>query len=175
MAFQVSPGVNVSEIDLTTTVPGVSTTVGALAGVFRWGPVGEPILIDSENKLVESFGKPTSFNAETFFTAANFLGYGNVLYVTRAADTTAAGGANSALNAVANVGAVNTANVAVKSRTDYETKTSFESGALYIAKYPGDVGNSLRVSVCDSATAYGSLIDIMRPKRCPWRSTGWPG
>jgi hypothetical protein len=65
MAFQVSPGVNVSEIDLTTIVPGVSTTVGAFAGVFNWGPVGERVLIDSETKLVEQFGKPTSANPET--------------------------------------------------------------------------------------------------------------
>lgn len=161
MAYQVSPGVNVSEIDLTTAVPGVSTTVGAFAGVFRWGPIGESVLIDSENKLVDSFGRPTSLNAETFFTAANFLGYGNALYVSRAADTTAAGGANSALNAVANTGAVAVANVVVKSRADYETKTSFESGALYIAKYPGDIGDSLRISVCDSVTAYVSTIDLI--------------
>ena len=51
MPFQVSPGVNVSEIDLTTVVPAVSTTEGALAGVFRWGPVGERILVDSEANL----------------------------------------------------------------------------------------------------------------------------
>ena len=37
MAFQLSPGVNVSEIDLTTIVPAVSTSTGAIAGVFRWG------------------------------------------------------------------------------------------------------------------------------------------
>ena len=37
MAFQVSPGVNVSEkLDLTTVVL-VSTTTGAIAGHFRWG------------------------------------------------------------------------------------------------------------------------------------------
>ena len=35
--FQVSPGINISEVDLTTVVPAVSTTVGAIAGVFRWG------------------------------------------------------------------------------------------------------------------------------------------
>ena len=161
MAIQVSPGVNVSEIDLTTSVPGVSTTVGAFAGAFRWGPIGESVLIDSENKLVESFGRPTSFNAETFFTAANFLGYGNALYVSRAADTTAAGGANSALNAVANVGTVTVANVVVKSRSDYEARASFESGALYVAKFPGDIGDSLRISVCDSVTAYRSTIDLI--------------
>jgi len=49
MAFQVSPGVNVSEIDLTTVVPAVSTTEGGFAGVFSWGPVDQRILVESEN------------------------------------------------------------------------------------------------------------------------------
>lgn len=60
MAFQVSPGVNVSEIDLTTVVPATSTTEGAVVGVFRWGPTNEKILVSSENDLVQRFGKPHS-------------------------------------------------------------------------------------------------------------------
>ena len=160
MAFQVSPGVNISEIDLTTSVPGVSSTVGAFAGVFRWGPVGERVLIDSENKLVDTFGRPTSFNPETFFTAANFLGYGNALLVARAANTVDSG-ANAALNAVANTGAINVASVAVTNRDNYESYASFNANAAYIAKYPGDLGNSLRISVCDSTTAFGSTIDLI--------------
>jgi phage tail sheath protein FI len=88
MAFQLSPGVNVTEIDLTTVVPAVATSDGAIAGMFRWGPIGERILVDSENVLLKKFAKPTSFNAETWFTAANFLSYGNRLYVSRAANTT---------------------------------------------------------------------------------------
>jgi hypothetical protein len=90
MATFLSPGVNVSEIDLTTIVPSVSTSVGAIAGLFRWGPVGERVLVDSETILVQKFGKPTNFNAETFFTAANFLSYTNALYVSRAANTSGA-------------------------------------------------------------------------------------
>jgi len=90
MAFQVSPGINISEIDLTTTVPALATTTGAIGGVFRWGPVGKFVLVDSENTLVARYGKPTSDNYETFFTAANFLSYGNALYVSRAATTSAA-------------------------------------------------------------------------------------
>jgi phage tail sheath protein FI len=160
MAFQVSPGVNVSEIDLTTSVPGVSTTIGAFAGVFRWGPVGERVLIDSEDKLVNTFGRPTAFNPETFFTAANFLGYGNALFVARAANTTDSS-ANGTLNAVANTGAVNVASVAVKNREDYENIASFNANAVYVAKYPGNLGNSLRVSVCDSITAFESTIDLI--------------
>jgi len=83
MAFQVSPGVNVSEIDLTTIIPAVSTTTGAFAGHFTWGPVGNRVLVDSEDTLVGNFRTPNSNNASDFFTAANFLAYGNSLYVTR--------------------------------------------------------------------------------------------
>lgn len=85
--FQVSPGVNFSEVDLTTIVPTVSTTVGVIAGVYRWGPVDQRILIDSENALVNRFGTPSNANYETWFTATSFLAYGNKLYVTRAANT----------------------------------------------------------------------------------------
>ena len=81
MAFQVSPGVNVSEVDLSTVVPAVSTTEGAIAGVFKWGPVDSRVLVDSEETLVSRFQKPDgSLNPETFFTAANFLAYGCLLY-----------------------------------------------------------------------------------------------
>ena len=129
MPFQVSPGVNVSEIDLSTVVPAVSTTEGALAGVFRWGPVDKRVLVDSESVLVSRFGKPTNFNAETFFTAANFLAYGNKLFVVRAANTTDATGANGALNAFANVGAV-TSNTNLVVKNDDEFENSSVSSAL---------------------------------------------
>ncbi len=88
MTFAVSPSVTIREIDLTTVVPAVSTTEGAIAGVFRWGPVDKRILVDSEVKLWTRFGKPTNFNPETWFTASNFLDYGNKLYISRAADVT---------------------------------------------------------------------------------------
>ena len=79
MPFQVSPGVNISEVDLTTIVPAVSTTQGAIAGVFRWGPSNDRVLISSEDELVATFGRPTANNYETFFTASSFLAYGNQL------------------------------------------------------------------------------------------------
>ena len=172
MPFQVSPGVNVSEIDLTTVVPAVSTTEGAIAGVFRWGPVESRTLVDSEINLVARFGKPTNFNAETFFTAANFLSYGNKLYVARAANTTANSAANTGgtlhvvRNAVANTGSITEFNdFIVKNTDDYNIKDSLnqfatDTDAKYIAKYPGDLGNSLKVSVCDSVTGYRSVANL---------------
>ena len=39
MAFQLSPGVAVTEQDLTSIVPAVSTSTGAFAGAFQWGPI----------------------------------------------------------------------------------------------------------------------------------------
>jgi len=154
--FQISPGVNVSEIDLTTITPQVATTVAGIAGVFRWGPVGVRTLITSENQLVNRFGKPTAINPETFFTAASFLGYSNALYVSRAANTSVV------LSGIANSSAFS-ANAAhtVKNEDDYNAKVgSFDGAVEYIAKYPGAIGNSLKISVCDSANAYSEAFDL---------------
>lgn len=154
--FQLSPGINVSEIDLTTVAPPVSTTVGAIAGAFNWGPVAERVLVTSENDLVAKFGRPSSNNPETFFTAANFLAYSNALYVSRAANTSVV------FSAIANSSAFS-ANAAhtIKNGDDYETKVdSFNSAVEYIARYPGTLGNSLKISVCDSANAYSETLTL---------------
>jgi hypothetical protein len=149
MANQVSPGINVSEVDLTTVVPTVSTTTGAFAGIFTWGPVEQRVLIDSENTLVSTFGKPSAANFETFFTAANFLAYGNSLQAVRVID-----GAN---NAVANTAAI--AGFAIKNADDYANAT-ISANVAYVAKYPGSLGNSLKVSVCDSVNAYSQQVNV---------------
>lgn len=110
MAFQTSPGVNISEIDLTNVVPAVSTTEGAIAGVFRWGPENQRILVSSEKDLVARFGEPANYytnvgltaswtNHETWFTAANFLAYSDALFVTRVTDATAAAATGTNFNA----------------------------------------------------------------------------
>jgi len=166
MPFQVSPGVNVTEIDLTTVVPAVSTTEGALAGVFRWGPVDKRVLVDSESNLVARFGKPSNHNAETFFTAANFLAYGNKLFVVRTANTTDASGAAGVLSAVANVSSVTTnTNVIVKNDdliddSTVATNIAAETGVRYIARYPGALGNSLKISVCDTVNTFFSNTSL---------------
>lgn len=163
MAFPVSPDVNITEVDLTTVVPSVATTTGAIAGVFNWGPIGERVAITTESDLVTFFGKPNANNYETFFSAANFLSYNNSLLVVRAANTTSAN-ANGTYGAFANVGTVtNTANQTVKNSVDYETnKLSFDANVVYVAKYAGALGNSLRVSVCDSVNAYQSNVTLVQ-------------
>jgi phage tail sheath protein FI len=147
MAFQVSPGVNVSEIDLTGIVPAVSTAIGAIAGRFTWGPMSKRILVDSEEVLAANFGKPNSDVAEEWFTAADFLSYANQLWVVRLN--------NSANNATAS----ELATLQILNEDDYDTKddgTTIGTGGEWIAKWPGALGNSLKVSLCQSANTWES-------------------
>ena len=97
MPFQLSPGVAVVEKDFSAIVPAVSTSRGAFAGAFQWGPVMSPTQVTSENELVSIFGKPVDGNFKSFFTAANFLSYTNALLVARA-DATGARNAVAALS-----------------------------------------------------------------------------
>ena len=83
MAFLVSPGVHVREIDLTNVVPAVQTTIGAIAGPFEKGPVSSISTIGSEEELVEIFGKPNASNFKWWFTASSFLQYSDSLRVVR--------------------------------------------------------------------------------------------
>ena len=140
MAFSVSPSVIVREVDASAAVPAIATPPAAIAGVFRWGPVGETILVSSENELVDRFGKPDDDNYETFFVAADYLSYSNALWVSRVDNgavksqgvtefvyytaNTAPGG-NTAL-----VGEIDDGNTEIG---------AFES------LYPGDLGNNLDV------------------------------
>ena len=145
MAFQLSPGVNVSEIDLTTIVPSVATSIGAFAGIFAWGPVNEIVTISDEVRLVERFGKPDDNNYEHWFSAANFLSYSNNLRTIRAANTT------TTLNATGGAGLL------IENEDDYTDNHSGGANTYgrFAAKYPGDLGNSIRIEVADSNTYTG--------------------
>jgi hypothetical protein len=237
MAFQVSPGVKVREIDLTTIVPAVSTSEGGIGGVFKWGPLGKAILVDTETNLAARFGKPTNLNAETWFTAASFLGYSNRLYVSRAGNTAGVSpsvtvdvsqgnttvmlvsGNTSALEpgliliSSSNTDAVATATIAnivnstafevttassiidsdvnvtlqfvsntifsaisntgpvsdlayqtVRNEDDFTVKDgTFDTDVQMVARFPGEAGNSLRVSICANSTGYKSNVNLDLP------------
>jgi phage tail sheath protein FI len=145
MAFQLSPGVNVSEIDLTTVIPSGATSIGAFAGPFAWGPVGEIITISNESKLTDTFGKPDSNNYEHWFSAANFLAYSNNLKVVRAFGA-------ATKNAVAN-------GTSVLIKNDDDWLENYSSGATtygeFAAKYAGALGNTLKISIADANTFTG--------------------
>ena len=140
MPFQVSPGVNVSEIDLTTAIPAVSTSVGAFAGSFQWGPAEVARLVTSEVDLVSQFYKPNSNTAQDFFTAANFLAYSNALRLVRIAGTDARNASDNAVGAVL-----------IKNDEHWDGTVSSSVANTFYAKYPGALGNEIRVELCDTA------------------------
>lgn len=150
MAFQISPGVNVSEIDLTTVVPSVLTTAGAFAGNFGWGPANVPVLVDSEITLVNRFLAPDNFNYTSFFTAANFLAYGNNLQIVRAINA-------NAYNATSNTGG---ANVQIANHSTFQytllSNNNQNQYGPFMARYAGAYGNGLTVSVCDNANDFAT-------------------
>jgi len=137
MAFQVSPGVQVKEIDATSVVPAVSTSIGGFAGSFNWGPVEQVVSVSSEKELLSTFGTPDDNTALYFLTASAFLKYGNALQVVRAAsghDNATADGSG----------------LLIKNDEHY-TNSSYNTGAgsvgQWAAKFPGDLGNSLKVEM----------------------------
>ena len=155
MAFQVSPGVQVREIDVTNVVPAVSSSIGGYVGQFSWGPVDEVRTITSEKELVSVFGEPTgddthvkaSEKKEHFYSAANFLRYGNNLKVVRALST-------GMLNAT-----TGTAGLLIKNSThyyesNYHSGSAASSAGHFTARNVGNLGNSLKVSVCAGVDAF---------------------
>ena len=135
-----SPNILVKEFDLSGVVPAVTSTTGALIGDFNWGPVDQPILIGNEAELVSNFGSPaidSAADVSDFLSASMFLKYSGSAYVARVAD-------DSARNAVAS----GAATILVKNLDDWNAQKSSLTNNKIIAKYPGTLGNSLKVSIC---------------------------
>ena len=138
MGFQVSPGVEVKEVDLTNIVPAVSTTIGAVCGPFEKGPVSEITSISSEKQLVEVFGKPNASNFEYFFTAANFLQYSNSLRVVRT---------ESALKNASSGGS----GILIRNTLHYQESFADGQGThgTWSARTAGIHANGIKIDICD--------------------------
>ena len=154
MAFLVSPGVNTSEIDLTTSVPAVGTSTGATVGFFRWGPASVVTQVSNEVELAEKFFKPDNNSAASFMSAANFLAYGNDLRVVRVVNNETGAGASN--NAVSNANSYLTiTNDEAYFSNQYQTSNA---SIAWAARYPGSLGNSLKVSVCANTADFANWI-----------------
>ena len=158
MPFALSPGVTVIEKDFSSVIPAVSTSTGATAGAFAWGPVMEPTTITSEDQLVRTFGRPTNNNYLSFFTAANFLSYTNNVIVNRV-DASALLNASAGLSATA--GAAGTG-VKIKNNNDYAATYKDAEVTTYgpfVGKYPGSRGNGVQVILVDGPRYAVALAD----------------
>jgi len=225
MAFQVSPGVNVTERDLTVGVENVSLSTGGFVGPFVWGPALQVQNVASEVDLVDQFGEPDANNFQDWFSAAAFLAYSNNLKVVRAisgnalnatasakslngtltnTSPTAITGSGTSFSDDLKVGQIITISTSASTSEEATVATIASDTALTVssalstsiasntftshgvliknnthhdatyedgvagygavaAKWPGDLGNSLKVSICPSALAFqanatGSLV-----------------
>jgi len=150
MPFTISPGVVTKEIDLTTVVPEISMTEGAIAGPFRWGPSYWSTTVSNESELSSIFGKPDAATYKSFFTAASYLAYSGSLKVVRTPNITDAKNAT-----MDSSNTVYIANDEVYENT-YDPQmggTQSDDFGPFVSKYAGDLGNSLRVSLCGASKA----------------------
>ena len=150
-----SPAVVVKEIDLTGGVPNVQSTTGAMTGNFRWGPVLQRQNIANEAELVATFASPDDTNAIDFLTATQFLRYSSNMVVVRNIDSDGTGNEAASAFTLEDGSASSTGldNPLILNTTDFSTRQAGleavdSGGDLYgfVAKYPGDLGNSLKVS-----------------------------
>ena len=140
----VSPGVKVREVDLTVgRIDASNDQVGAIAGPFVRGPVGTPILIETEKDLVNTFGKPSSNDGqfEYWYSASSYLSYGGTLRVVR-----------SDSNELKNSHSPTSFPVDLKitSKEDYNNNYLNSSGWTWASKDPGSWANGLKVCVIDA-------------------------
>jgi len=141
----VSPGVKVREVDLTIgRIDDISDQVGVIAGPFARGPVNVPVLVETEQDLLNRFGKPYSADDqyEYWYTASSYLSYGGVLRVIRS-DGPTLSNANSPVGV-----AVTTLKIA--SSEDYINNHTTDSDWYYAARNPGSWANDLKVCVIDA-------------------------
>ena len=158
MAFRVSPGVSIKEIDLTTVVPAIATTPGGFAGYFNWGPTDEIVTITSQTELANIFGKPDNNNFVDFFTAGNFLSYGNNCQTVRVVGSTAN---NASVTKAGVCYAAAWGSFVIKNETDFNSSSTVTTAAtttLFAAKYPGALGSSLKVVVTNGAGTTGATL-----------------
>ena len=143
---QLSPGVLVREVDLTVgRAENVLDNIGAIAGPFAIGPVDEATDIQTEQQLIDTFGKPISTDAqyEYWMSASNFLSYGGVLKVVRTSD-------DQLNNANAGVGIASTTSLKIDNYDDYQQNHKESDNTFtYAAKNPGSWGNGLKVCYID--------------------------
>ena len=139
-----SPGIVVREVDLTVgRVDTASDKVGALVGPFAKGAVDLPILVETEQDLLDNFGKPYSADKhyEYWMVASSYLAYGGPLRVVRADD-----------DDLKNAFSGTAGSIKIKSTEHYNDlgyDGSTITGVTVVARNPGSWANNLKVAIID--------------------------
>jgi hypothetical protein len=145
----VSPGVKTREVDLTIgAISAANDQIGAFVGPFQKGPIDYPILVETEQDLLNYFGKPisTDSQSEYWLSASSYLSYGGILRVVRTDSST-----SGALNNANSNSTGGSASVKIKSYEDYVNNHINDTNWTFAAKNPGSWANNLKVCVIDAA------------------------
>jgi hypothetical protein len=157
---QLSPGVNVSEIDLSQFVQPESLSSAGMVGTFNWGPALVATRVSTESSLAALFGKPTLDQSDTlseddFFAAANFLKYSNNLKVVRLLqdDDHNATTREPGIDSIVDVDHPSISNIEEFALFGgFSGQDGIESTAVFRARYPGNFGDSLKVVLFDGGS-----------------------
>lgn len=167
-----SPGILVREVDLTTgAVRPTEAITGALVAPFAKGPVEVQTLIETENDLLNTFGKPygVDFHYEHWLTASSYLSYGGNMRIVRADDSSlknahvSVGGTSGGVSGGVKINSLDNYN-----ELGYDLNTL--GTTLFCAQNPGSWANGIRVAIIDSfadqtlSIASGTIV-----------STNWVG
>ena len=140
-----SPGIVVREVDLTIgRVDPVSGSIGAIVAPFAKGPVNYPQLIENEDDLYKTFGKPysTDKHYEHWMVASSYLAYGGTLRVVRADD-----------DSIKNAFVGTASSIKIKSEEHYNQLGYDENtitNVTFVANNPGSWANDIRVAIIDA-------------------------
>ena len=154
MAFFMSPSTNISEKDLSITIPAVGTSLMGMVGRFEWGECFTRVAVGNDIDLINLFGNPNDDNYESWFSAYNFLQYPGILYVTRVLDKT------TSLNAgkkfmdygAATPAPVDDTELICNADEMEEHIPAFNDDEILniYGKYPGDKGNDISVAISNA-------------------------
>jgi hypothetical protein len=172
--FYLSPGVYTREVDLTTTIPAVATSVGVniLRNTYK-GPEHTITLVTNEDELVSNFGYPTDNSYQDLLSSVGFLKFGRNHYCTRVMPDDATFSGIKVLENYTTVTAETSAYTfdATGTNVDYnylslgvydlstfaeEFNSSLDASEVlrFIAKSRGAHGNNIRVLVVDKDVYY---------------------
>lgn len=155
MALYLSPLIDTNEIDLTTTIPAVATSIAVAVIRDPWkGPELKKQLVTTIDELIETVGEPTSGSYEDILSSTGYLKYGNKLYMTAvfAADARFAGTHGT-----------------LASAGDMESYTTGSSGSFRLddlaSEDPDDFGDEDSLVFASSRESSGSNISVISTSR----------
>lgn len=163
-----SPGVELKESSVQSTIVNNATGRAAIVGKFQWGPAFQVTQVTNEVELVDNFGEPNNDTADYFMSGMNFLQYGNDLRVVRAVNRDIAKNASPIAGNITSTITAAGANYAVGDTIAVKYLTTTVETAGKITKVDTD-GKILAIFIPTAKIiAYAKTIN-----QYPQLGTGW--